>query len=141
MSERWSPQELAAQLDRNPSLRMSRTRRHRTVVPKDKPSGKPNKFHAKQIVVEGITFHSKREATRYGELRVLERAGKIVGLDMQVKYPLVVNGHLIANYFADFTYSENGKFILEDSKGFATKEYKLKKKLLKAIWGYEIRET
>lgn len=102
---------------------------------------KKRKYGNEPTVVEGITFHSKREASRYGELRVLERARVITGLDMQVKYPLVVNGVLIANYYADFTYSENGQFIVEDSKGFRTKEYRLKKKLVKAIWGYDIRET
>lgn len=44
-------------------------------------------------------------------------------------------------YVADFTYREDGEFIVEDYKGFKTEEYKIKKKLLLERYGYRIRET
>ncbi|MGE0131903.1 MAG: DUF1064 domain-containing protein [Blastocatellales bacterium] len=102
---------------------------------------KRNKFHAVPADRDGIRFHSKLEAGRYGELRTLERAGVIKDLRLQVDYSLAVNGLLIAVYRADFVYLENGKEIVEDSKGFRTREYLMKKKLMLALYGIEILET
>lgn len=103
-----------------------------------------NKYNAKKTVVDGIKFDSKREARRYQELRLLERAGAIARLELQVKYTLTVNGQKIGRYTADFVYFENGQRVVEDVKSPATKkarDYVLRKKLLRAIHGIEIRET
>jgi len=100
-----------------------------------------NKYGAKRTIVDGIVFDSKREAARYVALRTLLRAGKISGLQLQPKYDLTVNGVKLGKYIADFMYVENGSVIVEDSKGFKTPVYRLKKKLLKALYGVEIRET
>lgn len=95
-----------------------------------------------QRTVDGITFHSKAEAERYGELMMLAAAGKIKYLARQVKYPLIVMQVLITTYFADFTYTDSdGKFIAEDVKGVMTPVYRIKKKLMLALYGIDILET
>jgi Protein of unknown function (DUF1064) len=106
----------------------------------------PNKYGAKKTTIDGIKFDSLKEARRYTELRLLERAGKILDLQCQVGYSLVVNGHKIGRYTADFVYWDSGirKEVVEDVKSPATKkarDYVLRKKLMLAIHGIEIRET
>lgn len=100
-----------------------------------------NKYGAKKTVVDGFTFASKREAARYKELLVLQRARQISQLELQPEYPLVINGMKIGKYIADFMYVENGSVVVEDAKGFKTPVYRLKKKLVLALYGVEIRET
>ena len=100
-----------------------------------------NKYKAEPQTVDGKKFASKKEARRYGELKLLMRAGKIAGLRCQVPFNLVVNDVHVCKYVADFVYFEGEKRIVEDTKGFLTKEYKLKKKLMKAVHGIEIKET
>jgi hypothetical protein len=105
---------------------------------------KGNKYGAKVVTVDGIKFHSIGEAKRWQELLLLEKQGKISHLERQVSYDLRVNGHLICRYVADFTYLEEGGVwypIVEDFKGVLTDTYKLKKKMMWAIHGIEIRET
>ena len=102
-----------------------------------------NKFNAKQIKVGGLTFDSRKEFRRYGELRLMERAGEIMDLVFHPRYSLDYNGHHITTYEADFSYKETKGLVnvVEDVKGFKTDVYKLKKKLMKAIHGIEVRET
>lgn len=102
---------------------------------------KRNKFNAKKTEVDNITFDSKREATRYQELKIAERCGVISDLRLQVPYALRVNEMHICSYRADFQYLENGELIIEDAKGVRTREYQIKRALMKAIYGIEIRET
>lgn len=102
---------------------------------------RPRKYRNTPMVVDGIRFDSKREATRWSNLRLLERAGQIADLKRQVTFPLDVNGHAVTRYRADFTYVENGKTVVEDSKGFQTPEYKIKRALMKAVHGVEIVES
>lgn len=104
-------------------------------------SPKPNKYSAIKTEVDGIIFDSKREATRYQDLRYRQAAGEISDLKLQVSYPLVVNGVKIATYRADFEYLEGEQKITEDAKGCKTPTYRIKKKLMLAIYGIEIRET
>lgn len=92
-----------------------------------------HKFKAKPTVINGIRFASRREANRYSELRLLERCGAISHLELQPRFPLIVNGQVVCTYVGDFRYLENGKSITEDVKGFRTSEYKLKRKLLLAL--------
>lgn len=102
----------------------------------------PSKYRNKKTVVDGITFASKKEANRYGELKILLRAGIITGLEMQRRYPLVVNGLKICTYISDFDYfNESNKAVVEDVKGVRTREYILKKKLMLACYGIEIKEV
>ena len=102
---------------------------------------KANKYSAIKTEVDGIIFASKKEAARYTELRLLERAGKISDLRLQVKYEFIVNGHKIGSYRSDFEYNEEGKHIVEDCKGIRHRDYIWRRKLMLALFGIEIRET
>lgn len=101
-----------------------------------------HKYHAEKTEVDGIKFDSKKEAQRYKELKLLERAGEIHDLQLQVPYTLIPKSEhgRAVKYIADFVYFENGKRVVEDTKGFRTKEYKLKKRMMAEI-GIDIRET
>lgn len=92
-----------------------------------------NKFKAIQTVVDGITFASRREATRYCELKLLQRAGQIRNLELQPKFPLIVNGKKVCTYIADFAFFEKNARVIEDSKGMRTAAYQIKRKLLLAL--------
>lgn len=82
-----------------------------------------NKYRNKKTVVDGITFDSKAEAKRYGELKLLERCGAITGLERQRRFTLIPKSKYgqARYYVADFVYAENGKTIVEDVKSRATK--------------------
>lgn len=97
----------------------------------------------KTTTSDGITHDSIREANRWCELKLLERAGKISDLQRQVKFELLPkqDGERAVYYIADFVYVENGREVVEDAKGFRTKEYKLKKRMLLYFKGIKIRET
>lgn len=99
------------------------------------------KYGNKPTEVDGVRFASKREAGRYQELKLLERAGHISALRLQPTFPLDVNGIPVCRYRADFEYVENGRRVVEDSKGYATPEYKIKRALMLACHGVEVRET
>lgn len=71
----------------------------------------------------------------------MEKARVIRDLELQPRYPLVVNGVKVATYVGDFRYREDGVLVLEDAKGVRTREYRLKAKLMKALFGIEIREV
>lgn len=125
-----------------------------------------NKYHSRKAVVDGITFDSGREAERYSQLKLLEKANKITGLALQVKFELLPakyeetvevftkgrnkgkpkRGKCIekaVTYIADFVYCENGRMIVEDAKGCRTKDYIIKRKLFRWRYGenYEFREV
>ena len=102
---------------------------------------KPSKYRNVKTTVGDIVFDSKREASRWLQLKNDERFGFITKLERQVTFPLIVNGQLICKYKADFVYVENGKRIIEDSKGVRTREYIMKKRLLKATLNLDILET
>lgn len=107
---------------------------------------KPNKFRNKKTEVDGILFDSKKEAKRYGELKLLERACKITKLVVQRRFPLKVNGYVICTYIADFEYFDidQGRLVVEDTKSPITRvqpEYRIKVKLMKAIYDIDVRET
>lgn len=99
-----------------------------------------HKFHAVRTTVNGISFPSKGEAGRYSQLLLLEKSGLIRDLELQPKFPLVVNGEKICTYIADFQYTTDSGLVTEDYKGVRTPIYRLKKKLMKAILGIEITE-
>jgi hypothetical protein len=102
---------------------------------------KRSKYGAKKASIDGITFDSTLEANRYSQLRLLEKARVISDLRLQVPYELIVNNILVAKYVADFVYFKDGTEVVEDSKGFLTTEYRLKKKLMKAIHDIDIYES
>lgn len=108
-----------------------------------KKDAKRSKYGAKKVVVDGLTFDSKKEANRWCELVQLQKAGLIARLERQVRIPLVgERGPIMTDsgksqrcYVADFKYIDwriNGVWVIEDSKGMATPEFKLKKAILAA---------
>lgn len=108
-----------------------------------------SKYNSKKIVVDGQKFDSKKEARRYQELLLLEKAGEIKNLSRQVKFVLIPsqrdeNGKVVereCSYKADFTYEEGIKTVVEDVKGYRTKEYIIKRKLMLYQYGIRIREV
>lgn len=101
------------------------------------------KYGNQKTEVEGVLFDSKKEAERYKELLLLERAGEIHELERQVRFELRVNKHPVCSYTADFTYRKRGfkALTVEDSKGVRTRDYIIKKKLMKAIHNIDVLET
>jgi hypothetical protein len=103
--------------------------------------GWKSKYFAQPITIDGLRFASKKEGTRYLELKLLEKAGHIKSLELQPRYDLIVNGVNCGFYKADFRYFKDQKRIVEDVKGVRTPIYALKCKLVKALYNVEILET
>lgn len=117
------------------------------------------KYGSKKVTIDGIVFDSKKEANRYCELKLLERAGRITNLELQKPFELiptqrepetmtktgkVKQGKVIeqsVKYIADFVYTENGKTVVEDTKGYKTKDYIIKRKLMLYVYGIKIKEV
>ena len=108
------------------------------------------KYHNQKTEVDGILFDSKLEAKRYSELKLLERAGEISCLQLQPDFELIPafkkNGKAYRKtaYIADFMYFDKReqRFIVEDTKGFKTEIYKLKRKLFEFQYPHlSIREV
>ena len=107
-----------------------------------------SKYGNKKVEINGIVFDSKREARRWLELDALAKAGEIQDLERQVPFLLIpsqkVDGKVVeraVSYVADFTYKQNGKTVVEDSKGHKTKDYILKRKMMLFFYGVQIREV
>lgn len=117
------------------------------------------KYKNKRVEYEGIVFDSLKEKRRYCQLQLLEKQGIISDLRLQVSYELIpaiyedvivrlktktkVKKKLVqraTTYVADFVYVQDGYTIVEDTKGFRTKEYELKKKMMRAFLNIEIHE-
>lgn len=116
------------------------------------------KYNNRRVTVDGIEFDSVKEARRYRELILLQRAGVIHDLQLQKVYELIpvqrepgrigkrggiIKGKVIeqsVKYKADFVYTENGKTVVEDTKGVRTKDYIIKRKLMLYMYGIKIRE-
>lgn len=103
--------------------------------------GRRSKYGAKKTEIDGLKFDSKAEAARYTVLKKLAGIGIVKNLRLQVVYKLAVNGQLICKYIADFVYDKDGVEVVEDVKGMRTREYVLKRKLMKAVFGIVIKET
>lgn len=114
---------------------------------------KPPKYGNRKVTVGGETFDSQREYDRYCQLRLMEKAGLIKELRRQVKFVLIPsqkkNGKVAERecaYYADFVYLEKvglGEWqtVVEDAKGMKTEVYKIKKKLMRYVYGYEVKEV
>lgn len=117
------------------------------------------KYGNRKAYANGRQFDSKKEACRFMELQLLEQAGEISNLRTQVKYVLIPTQREFCNdidergrfkkgkvierecsYKADFVYEKDGKIIVEDTKGFKTPEYIIKRKLMLYVHGIRIRE-
>lgn len=124
-----------------------------------------SKYHAKKVVVDGIEFDSKKEAAHYQELKLLQRAGKISNLQTQVKFDLIPAQYeevteytpktnkpktvkkLIerkVQYIADFAYEQDGKIVVEDTKGYRESSaytiFVIKRKLMLWLHGIKVKE-
>lgn len=107
----------------------------------------PNKYKAKKTVVDGITFDSKKEAEYYQKLKTLEKAGIVEHLQLQPRFNIRVNDKFCGFYKADFMfieYDDNGRSrerivdVKGMKKGAAWSMFRLKKKLVEALYGIEI---
>jgi hypothetical protein len=117
---------------------------HRIEV--EKPVPQTRKYRNQPVEVDGVRFDSKKEASRWVELQYWERAGFIRDLERQVPFVLEVNGTRIGKYVADFRYLDitTGQVVVEDVKSEATRKlpvYRMKKKLMFALYQVVIRET
>lgn len=121
-----------------------------------------SKYKSKKTIVDGIEFDSRKEASRYCELKLLQRAGKIQNLELQKAIELIpaqreadtigkrggiIKGKVIEKavfYRADFVYTENGETVVEDVKGYkgggAYAVFTIKRKLLLYKYGIKIKE-
>lgn len=123
-----------------------------------------SKYGSRKQTVSGITFDSRKEARRFQELRLLELAGQISDLRLQVKYQLIPPqrapsfevyksgpnkgrrkpGKLLekeCSYIADFVYVQDGETVVEDAKGYRTDVYIIKRKLMLERYGIQIQEV
>lgn len=122
---------------------------------------KPNKYRNRKITRDGMTFDSIKEYRRWCELALLEKAGQVTDLQRQVRFILIPaqyetyerygkNGKRLKDgkrciekevaYIADFVYCKEGKQIVEDTKGFRTADYIIKRKLMLHVHKIKIIE-
>jgi hypothetical protein len=122
---------------------------------------KAHKYHSKKVEINGMVFDSKKEAKRFSELSLMEKSGAITDLQTQVKFVLIPaqykfierygkKGQRLKDgkkclekecaYIADFCYFQNGVKVVEDTKGFKTKDYIIKRKLMLHVHGIKIQE-
>lgn len=113
-------------------------------------TGKTSKYRNRRVVVDGIAWDSQHEADRYLALKALAGAGAIDHLRWKVRFSLncPVEGardssNTVSHYVADFVYREHGHGheIVEDTKGYLTAMYKLKRKWMLKQYGITIREV
>lgn len=113
------------------------SKQYREFIGQAGESSEHSKYHNKKTVVDGIMFDSRKEANRYGELKILKKIGEIKDLILQPQYilqpPFERNGKKIRgiSYISDFQYVivKTGITIVEDCKGMKTDVYKLKSKM------------
>lgn len=127
---------------------------------------KKSKYLSKKVVVDGIEFASKKEASRYCELKLLQRAGKIENLQMQVPFVLIPAQYVEETvytpkthkekkvkklverklkYVCDFCYMKDGNMVVEDVKGYressAYSVFVIKRKLMLERYGIRVKEV
>ena len=102
-----------------------------------------SKYGAKKTILDGIVFHSRKEANRYAELKLLEQAGEIQDLRRQVRFELIPahEGERPVAYIADFVYIQDGQQVVEDCKGYRTDVWIIKRKLMLDRFGIRVKET
>lgn len=113
------------------------------------------KYGNKKVTVDGIKFDSKKEAKRYSELKLMEQCGTIENLELQKSFVLIPAQYMIVDankrkcveravtYKADFYYFDKIQncYVCEDTKGFKTKDYIIKRKLMLWVHGIKIVEV
>lgn len=108
---------------------------------------KQSKYHNKKVYYDGHWFDSQKEKAWYIKFKLMEKAGEIYDLKLQVEFILLETIRLgdttfkKTKYIADFTYyDKDNKYHVVDVKGVKTDVYKLKKKLMAWKYGIEIEE-
>jgi hypothetical protein len=104
-------------------------------------SEKPRKYRNKPVVIDGIRFDSKAEGNYYLALKDREAKGEVGGVELQKRFPILgPKGELVCTYVADFAFWDHreDRFRIVDVKGVETKEFKLKRKMMRAFNGIEI---
>lgn len=122
-----------------------------------------SKYNNRKVYIDGKAFDSRKEGNRYRELKLLEWAGEIQGLELQKRFVLIPaqyetverygkKGQRLKDgkrciekecaYIADFVYTDNesGEMVVEDTKGMKTTDYIIKRKLMLYIHGIKIKE-
>ena len=118
------------------------------------------KYHNKPVVIDGIKFDSAKEGDYYLYLKQLQERGEISSLQLQVPFEIIpaVYGEKVTHlktkdrvdkyciqratyYVADFVYEKDGNTVVEDTKGFCTPDYILKRKLMLLVHGIKIQEV
>jgi hypothetical protein len=107
---------------------------------------KRGKYGAVKTEIDGHTFASKHEATRYLELKALVAAGEITGLELQPQFPLSVQTPdgttvTIGRYLGDFAYQKDGQRVIEDAKGMRLPLYIWKKRHAELQYGIAVVEV
>ena len=129
---RWSDEQLEA---------YHRTRQARTKSDDDGEAKPRAKYRNKKVTIDGRKFDSKAEGARYVQLKRMANAGLITDLQCQSPFDLVVNGEKITRYTADFSYRDGeGRRVVEDVKGVRTRDYVLRRKLMRAVLGITVHE-
>lgn len=99
-----------------------------------------NKYHARRAPCGDHVHDSQAERARCWVLQQRERLGEIQQLRRQTRWPLEVNGVPICVYVCDFDYFDTEwRRVLEDTKGVRTRDYRIKAKLMQAVYGITIR--
>lgn len=123
-----------------PQIKLT-TEEYKSMTPKRRGR---SKYNAQPVYLEdGLRFDSKKEAARWNQLVLLERAGVIQGLRRQVPFVLIdksTHGRAI-KYVADFSYMQDGVEIVEDAKGYRTEVYKLKRRMMAERYGIIVKEV
>ena len=110
---------------------------------------KPSKYNAVRTTVDGITFASKKEARRWSELKLMEKAGVISDVTRQYPFVLHADGsgpatdRVVGRYVSDFDYMDGARWVIEDVKGMkgGTPLYRWKKKHVEAEYDIRIKEV
>lgn len=106
---------------------------------------KKNRFNVSPVeerTLGGVVFASKKEMKRYAELRLLERAGEIQGLELQPEFRVSINDQHYCTYTADFAYTEKGERVIEELKSTGTAKdaaYRLRKKAAELFYGIKVK--
>lgn len=152
MSLRWTSEQLAEYQNRQQSSNdfikhIEREKALDQCGAKHGLTPKQGKYRNKPVVVDNLKFDSKREAARWQQLKMMEKAGMISELTRQVPFELapsvIIRGRKkpALTYRADFTYRQDGLLVVEDSKGVVTKEYSIKRHLMKSVHNIDIVEV
>lgn len=110
--------------------------------------GRANKYGARKTCIDGHVFDSRREADRYATLKQMQDVGLIESLELQPAFPIIINDKQVYHESGrklivklDFRYRQNGKVVVEDSKGARPRDWSFRKAIVQAIYGIKVVEV